>query len=91
MAMFMVSYDLHNIRNYDPITSALTKAGAVRLLESLWLWSVNDTAIGVRDALQRFVDGDDSLAVIEIKAGSGWASVRARQPGVEWLKMNVLA
>ncbi len=91
MALFMVSYDLHNVRNYGPLTTALTQAGAVKLLESVWLWSVTDTATGVRDALQRFVDGDDSIAVLELKSGSGWATTRARQPGVDWLKRNILA
>ena len=36
MAHFIVSYDLHNQRNYKPVWDRLESWGAVRLLESLW-------------------------------------------------------
>lgn len=91
MALFVVSYDLHKIRNYEPLHAGLQRGGAVRILESLWLWQVNDTAQGVRDALMNLVDQDDALAVIEIKPKSDWASRNALQPGVQWLKTNVHA
>jgi hypothetical protein len=89
MAHFMISYDLHNRRNYQPLYDALTNWGAVRLLESLWLLSHNSSAIGIRDAVLKLVDGDDSIAVIELKPGSGWCTIRGKPAGVEWLKRNI--
>jgi hypothetical protein len=70
---------------------ALGELGAVRLLESLWLVTLNDTATEVRDALVAVVDADDSIAVVELKAGSNWASIRANESGVAWLRTNIMA
>jgi hypothetical protein len=91
MAHFAVSYDLHNQRTYTPVWNLLRSWGAVRLLESLWLVTLNSTAGQVRDALQRAADADDSVAVIELKTGSDWACVRAKSAGIEWLRTNIRA
>lgn len=38
MALYAVSYDLHNVRHYQPVWDLLAKIGGVRVLESLfWL------------------------------------------------------
>ena len=63
--------------------------GGVRLLESVWLASLNNTASEVRDALKAAIDGDDSVAVIELKAGSGWAALRTKKEGTDWLRQNI--
>ena len=89
MAHFVISYDLHKQRTYETVWELLESWGAVRLLESLWVVSLNNTAGQVRDALNEAIDADDSTAVIELKAGSGWATMRARTAGVEWLKANI--
>jgi len=82
MAHFMICNDLHNRRNYQPLYDALAN----------WeRFASNSSAINVRDALNKLVDGDDSIAVIELKPGSGWGSVRAKPAGVEWLKRNIQA
>jgi flagellar biosynthesis/type III secretory pathway ATPase len=91
MAHFAIGYDLHNQRTYPPVWNLLKSWGAVRLLESFWLATLNSTAAQVRDALQRVVDTDDSVAVIELKTGSDWACVRAKPEGVEWLRRNLRA
>ena len=90
MAHFAVSYDLHNQRTYPPVWRLLESWGAVRLLESYWVLTIESTAPALRDALQRVIDNDDSVAVIELKTGSGWACVRAKSDGVEWLRKNIL-
>ena len=89
MAHFTVSYDLHNQRTYEPVWRLLESWGAVRLLESLWLVTLASTASQVRDALQRVVDSDDSVAVLELQVGSDWACVRAKPDGVAWLRKNI--
>src|SRR5262245_29459523 len=91
MAHFAISYDLHKQRTYEPVWNLLKSWGAVRLLESFWVVTLNNTAGQVRDALQRVVDTDDSVAVIEIKTGSDWACLRAKSAGVEWLRRNIRA
>ena len=89
MAHFIISYDLHNTRNYQPVWDRLASWGAIRLLESLWVVSLDNTAGDLRESLKEVVDEDDSVAVIELKPGSGWSTWRAKKPGVDWLKANI--
>jgi len=35
------------------------------------------------------MDADDSVAVIELKPGSEWAALRARELGTDWLTQNI--
>lgn len=91
MAHFVVSYDLHKQRTYQPVWDRLERWGAVRLLESVWVVSLNAKASEVRDSLKEVIDNDDSIAVVELISGSGWASLRAKQAGVDWLRANILA
>ena len=89
MAHYVISYDLHKQRTYEPVWRKLEGWGAVRLLESLWVVTMNNSPGQLREDLQTVVDTDDSIAVIELKAGSEWASIRAKQAGVDWLSRNI--
>jgi hypothetical protein len=91
MALYLISYDLRKARNYQPVYDQLAKWGAVRVLESLWLTCVALAANQVRDVLGALVDADDGVIVIELKAGSTWSGLRAKPPGIEWLRQNILA
>lgn len=91
MAHYICSYDLHHERHYPPVWDALEKMGATRLLESLWALSTNLTAAEVRDRIKQAADNDDSIAIVELKAGSTWASTKAKTKGVNWLRQNILA
>lgn len=91
MGLYIASYDLHNQRTHQSVWDTLGSWEAVRLLESVWLVKSALTASEIRDALQAAADSDDSVAVIELKASSYWATTRARTPGVEWLKRHILA
>lgn len=91
MALYAISYDLHKNRDYDALYEVLRKWKAVRLLESLWLANLTGNAAGVRDALKAALDNDDSVAVIELKRGSDWACIRAKEAGVGWLRSNLRA
>lgn len=91
MAKFLISYDYHRQRDYSGIHDLLeNKWKAARLLESLWLASVNGTADQVLDAVVRQGDEDDSFAVIELKPGSDWQTRFAEQPGYDWLNKHIL-
>lgn len=91
MAHFLISYDLHSSRTYQPVWNELEGWGAVRLLESLWVVSLNNTAVEIRDALKAVIDGDDSVAVVELQPGSQWATQRSSDLGTAWLRKNILA
>ena len=43
MALFFVSYDLRNARNYQALHDELKKLGAVRMLESCWCLKRSNT------------------------------------------------
>jgi hypothetical protein len=89
MANYIVSYDLHKQRNYQPLWNALASLGAVRLLESLWLLRSTSNVDVVIQSLRRHIDGDDSIVVIELKSGSGWMTFNARPAGNKWLSNNI--
>lgn len=89
MPLFMISYDLRKARNYQPVYDKLAEWRAASLLESLWLADLTGTAGAVREVLKGLVDSDDAVAVIELKAQSGWATLNAQSAGVEWLKRHL--
>lgn len=89
MALYAVSYDLHNQRNYQPLWDALIQAGSQRVLESFWLVEVTQHAGGLRQALSSYMDEDDSIVVIELQRGSHWASCRGQPKGVRWLEQHL--
>jgi hypothetical protein len=91
MGHLLVAYDLHSQRTYPPVCEKLESWGAARLLESVWLVTVDITAAQARDALKAVVDAKDAVAVIELQAGSGWASLRIRDAGLNWLRRNIHA
>ena len=72
MALYFLSYDLRNARNYQTLYDELSRFNAVRILESTWCFNrVNTSANGLRDYFGKLMDGDDGLIVSE---GSNWAS-----------------
>jgi hypothetical protein len=89
MAYYAISCELHDPRHRSPVWAKLEGWGAVRLLETFWLLASLKTAQQIRDDLQKMVDIDDALAVIELKAGSYWSCLRAKHAGVIWLKRSI--
>ena len=92
MPLYVISYDFHKERNYTRLYKLLSEWRAVPLLESLWFANLNGTAAGVRDALTKVGDSDDTFAVIELKNGSDWATLKSADPrGIRWLQANIKA
>jgi hypothetical protein len=89
MAYYAISYELRDPRHCPHVWAKLEAWGAVRLLETLWLLASPKTAQQIRDDLQKLVDIDDALAVIELKTGSYWSCLRAKHAGVTWLKRSI--
>lgn len=90
MTLFLISYDLRAPgRNYPSLYEALAQWKAVRLLESVWLADLPaGRAEPIRDSLQRHLDANDWLAVIELPPGIDWATHLCAKPGVDKLKLN---
>ena len=67
MALFVLSYDLRNDRNYQPLYDELKKFNAERVLESCWCFKrFNTNAKGLRNYFSQFIDEDDGLWISQI-------------------------
>jgi hypothetical protein len=85
MSLYLISYDLKKVKNYPRLYECLNGWKAQRILESLWLANLKGPCTAIRDILTGHIDGDDELVVIELPAGIGWATLRARPLGVALL------
>lgn len=65
MALFVVSYDLRNRRDYQPLYDEMDRLDAFKTLESVYLVGLDNSATEVRDHLESFIDDDDGLLVVE--------------------------
>lgn len=86
---YLLTYDLHKRRAYDSLYRLLAGWGAVRLTESLWMANLKGPAEVVRDLMLAQLDADDTVAVVEVKPGSDWATMRVSTAAAAWLSNNV--
>jgi CRISPR/Cas system-associated endoribonuclease Cas2 len=91
MSLFLITYDLRQPgRNYQPLYDLLgTNWRASKVAESVWLLQITADAVTVRDTIHRVVDDNDRIIVIELKAGSMWATRTAMPDGAAWLQRNI--
>lgn len=89
MPLYVLSYDAHRERNYDKIYELMAVWNAERLHESLWLAQLRGPAEVVRDFMVEALDGDDSVAVIELANDAQWAVIRAQIGGANWLRKHI--
>ena len=89
MAIYMITYDLHRERNYDRVYELMDEWSAERILESVWLAQLLGPAEVVRDIVRYSLDGDDSVAVIELDPAAEWATFRCENRGINWLKTHI--
>ena len=72
MALYFLTYDLRNSRNYQKLYDELEDFDAIRILESTWCFNrINTSASGLRDHFKKFVDTDDGLVLSQVE---GWAT-----------------
>ncbi len=88
---YMVSYDQHHDRNYQPVWDQLRRWNAKRVLESVWFVESHLTAGQIRDQLQQTTRNEDSLVVVQLSPNANWATYRAQTEGVTWLQKNIAA
>ncbi len=89
MSLYLISYDLHRKRDYPKLYEALEYWHSTRLLESVWLAELAGPASAIRDILQGYIDGDDSLAVIELGPRIEWATILVEPAGGDWLLRHI--
>ena len=85
MGQYVISYDLHQEgRDYEKIKAGIfSLKDYVKILESVWLVNHPYTAAEVREHMKVFMDGNDSIMVIEI--GTGWATSKCSAAANNWL------
>ena len=86
MPIYLVSCALRGIsHNYQPLWSALEKAGAKCALESTWLLEADLDINQITNVLLPFLEPDDSLFVTEIPPGARWSATRLTDESGPWL------
>lgn len=83
MANFIVTYDLNNKKDYEPLWEAFKALGGFKALRSVYLVDYDTTAQGLLDYLAQFIDGDDYLFVAEM--GDKPAKLRCFQGTKAWI------
>lgn len=87
MAVFMLSYDLRQPgRNYQALHNELKRLDSVRILESVWLLDVPQTASQLRDAVASYLDRNDGVLVVEITSSAMWAYINPIGSSGAWLQ-----
>ena len=73
MALYFISYDLRNKRDYQKLYDELKRFDAVQILESTWSFKrINTSAPELRDYFRKFIDSDDGLLIDE---SNFWATI----------------
>ncbi|HVW64134.1 MAG TPA: SinR family protein [Nitrosospira sp.] len=77
MAVYLVTYDLKAPgRNYQPVYDYLKRFIYCKKLESVWLVQTSLSASTIRDNLERLIDANDVIFVVQITASADWAACR---------------
>ena len=87
---FLITYDNHPPRDYGALYRLMAEWKAVRLAQSVWLAELRGPADVVRDIVQRTLQLNDTVAVLELKPGSDWATKRVPAAASAWLSANVM-
>lgn len=75
MALYFMTYDLRNNRDYQKLYDELRLFNAVNILESTWCFNKENTnASDLRDHFIKFIDSDDGFLINE---SSYWATYKA--------------
>ncbi|MFK3663916.1 CRISPR-associated endonuclease Cas2 [Ochrobactrum teleogrylli] len=87
---YLVSYDLHNHRDYTRLHNELKRLGGAKILLSMWGIQSVLSVTQLRNHLQRFVDHDDTILVhLAPAAYTGWASYNLATPAGNWLNGSI--
>lgn len=86
---YLITYDNKPPRNYAALYALMASWKAVRLADSVWLANLNAPAGTVRDVVQGKLQRNDVVAVLELQAGSDWATRNVGLAANAWLAGHV--
>lgn len=89
MAQFLITYDNKPPRNYTALYQLMAQWKAIRLAESVWLANLIGPASVVRSIVAGTLQRDDLVAVLELQAGSDWATVNVPPAASTWLSAYI--
>ena len=76
MNTFIVSYDLHNEKDYDRLHDAIKAyPNHAYILESLWAVVTDQTAADIHANLSTHTDNDDRLFILRAGPDAHWSNV----------------
>jgi len=90
MTIYLLTYDLNKEASssaYKPVWDELNRLGAHRVLESVWLVEVTNTAQELHNHFKPMLDSNDALLVTSFRKSEHWFS--GVKPGTnDWLSKN---
>ena len=89
MRPFIITYDNKPPRNYAPLYVLMASWNAKRLADSVWLANLTGDVRTIRNIIQSKLQWDDVVAVIELQAGSDWATSNVDATANGWLSANI--
>lgn len=89
MASYLITYDNHPPRNYTALYQLMAQWKAIRLAESVWLVNLVGPAELVREIVAGKLQRDDTVAVLELKASSDWATLNVSAAANSWLSAYI--
>ncbi|GAA0275281.1 hypothetical protein GCM10009000_108480 [Halobacterium noricense] len=89
MAVYSISYDLHNPgQNYEDLHETVKDFGGWwHHLESTWLVDTSSSASDIAEELHPYLDSNDELLVTRLSGE--WASWGINESGNDWLQEHL--
>ena len=91
MKTFIISYDLHKPgRDYSTLIDFLKKESPTywHHIESMCIVKNDSTAVKIRDAIKKKIDGNDDVIVIELTCQM-WATYGFSKRATDWLQKQL--
>ena len=89
MAIYLASIDLKTVgRDYGVLYAYLKTIDAHQAQASAWLIETVEPLRVLSDHLLGFLDGNDSLLLIEVAPTTAWAATHLVEQTGEWLKQR---
>lgn len=90
MTYYVISYDVRATNHeYQPLYNQLNGWGAAHLQNSIWLANLRGPSQTVRDILRQHMHPNDTICVLPLAASPDWATISARQTGIDWRKGHI--
>ena len=91
MNTYIIGYDLNRPRGQDDYPNLIQALKALpnwwHYLDSTWIVKSSESAITIRNELQKHIDSGDELLVARLSGEAAW--VGFNDTGSNWLKSNL--